>query len=287
MQTVYIDVYFLINFSLNVISLYFAVMLARADSSCLRLLFVGSVLSLMAVLYLFLPENIIVSLVLSIVVGALVLTFSAREASLKRRLCILISFLIVGMTFGGVVGYFYGMLERLMKGVTVGEYEDTNGGILLLALFVLLSVGIIRLLILLFRSRVEKSIVKIAILHNENRIMLDALVDSGNLLRDPFDSSAVLLVKQSEMNVVYPTLGEKADTELIASAADIGIRLHPIPIKAGSGSRLLWGFKPDGVEIITNKGRERIALTVALDKEGGDYGGCKALLPASVLSNAT
>lgn len=286
LQTVYIDVYFLINFSLNVISLYFAVMLARADSSCFRLVSVGVILSLMAVVYLFLPQRFIISLVLSFIVAGIVLVFSARGAKVKRRFCILLSFLIVEMILGGAVSYFYGILERFVNGFTVGEYDDTNGGILLLALFVLLSIGIIRLFILLFRSRFEKSVVKIAIIHNETRIILDALVDSGNLLRDPFDSTAVVLVKQRGIIDVFPNLEGKQDTDLITSAAEIGIRLHLIPLKTGTGSRLLWAFKPDGVEIITDRGRERISLTVALDKEGGDYGGCRALLPSSVLSNA-
>ena len=286
MQTVYIDVYFLINFSLNVISLYFAVMLAHADSSSPRILTTGCILSLLSVLYLFLPEGHAISLSLSVLVGMIIIFFSVRRASIRRRISVLASFFIVELIFGGAVNYFYSVLERLVKGYTVGEYEYTNGGILLLALFVLLSVGIIRLFILMFRARFDKSIVKIAIIHKEKRIMLDALVDSGNLLRDPFDSSAVLLIKEGGFFCAYPSLADKEGEDLVSCGTALGINLHPISIRSGAGTRLLWAFKPDHVEIITEKGTERIAITVALDKEGGDYGGCEALLPVSVLSNA-
>lgn len=286
LQTIYIDVYFLINFSLDVISLYFAVMLARAASSSPRLILVGGALAALSVLYLFLPDGAVFSVLLSICVGGFVFFLSVKAASIKRRMCVLASFLIVEVILGGAVSYFYGMLERLIKGYNVDEYDDTNGGILLLALFVLLTIGIIRLFILLFRSRFESSVVKIAIIHKENRIILDALVDSGNLLRDPFDSSAVIMVKERGIFDAYPELDGKEGVELISSAKSLGINIHPIPITAGTGTRLLWAFKPEWVEILSEKGREKIALTVALDKEGGDYGGCTALLPSSVLSNA-
>ena len=286
MQTVYIDVYFLINFSLDVISLYFAVMLARAASSCPRLLLVGAALATLSVIYLLLPSGAAVSITMSLIVGACVFFLSAKKASIKRRICVLASFITVEVIFGGAVSYFYGILERVVNGYGADEYDDTNGGILLLALFVLLAIGIIRLFILLFRSRAESSVVKIAIIHKDNRIVLDALVDSGNLLRDPFDSSAVVMVKQRGIFDAYPELDGREGVDLIRSAKELGINIHPIPITAGTGARLLWAFKPDGVEILTEKGRERIALTVALDKEGGDYGGCAALLPSSVLGNA-
>ena len=286
MQTIYIDVYFLINFSLDVISLYFAVMLARAASSFPRLLLVGGALATLSVIYLFLEGGVITSVAFSVCVSACVLLLSVKGASIKRRMCVLASFLIVEVIFGGAVSYFYGILERLVKGYTADEYDNTNGGILLLALFVLLAIGIIRLFILMFRSRIESSVVKIAIIHKEKRILLDALVDSGNLLRDPFDSSAVIMVKERGIFDAYPELDGKEGVDLISCAKSLGINIHPIPITSGTGTRLLWAFKPEGVEILTEKGRERIALTVALDKEGGDYGGCTALLPSSVLSNA-
>ena len=286
MQTIYIDVYFLINFSLDVISLYFAVMLSRAASSFIRLLLVGGALAGLSVIYLFLPEGFILSALLSVCVGLCVLFLSVKMASIKRRASVLASFVIVEMILGGAVSYFYGTLERLINGYNVGEGDTTNGEILLLALFVILAIGIIRLFVLLFRSRVESSVVKIAIIHKENRILLDALVDSGNLLRDPFDSTAVIMVKERGIFDAYPTLDGKEGVDLIRCAKELGINIHPIPITTAAGTRLVWAFKPEGIEILTDKGRERIALTVALDKEGGDYGGCAALLPSSVIGNA-
>ena len=57
MQTLYIDVYFLINFTVDFIALYFAVTFAKVPSGTRRLLFGALIGALCSVLYVLSPEK--------------------------------------------------------------------------------------------------------------------------------------------------------------------------------------------------------------------------------------
>ena len=61
MQTLYIDVYFLVNFTVNYLSAYFAIVFAKVPSSTKRLFIASLVGALIAVVTVLLPEIIAVN----------------------------------------------------------------------------------------------------------------------------------------------------------------------------------------------------------------------------------
>ena len=48
----------------------------------------------------------------------------------------------------------------------------------------------------------------------------------------------------------------------------------------------MTGVRPDRVVVTRGKVSEEIEFTVAIDKEGGTYGGYEALLPLAVIRDA-
>ena len=48
---------------------------------------------------------------------------------------------------------------------------------------------------------------------------------------------------------------------------------------------MITGIKADDVSIIIGDKKEKIAVTVAIDKEEGTYGGYRALIPSGVVSD--
>ena len=63
-------------------------------------------------------------------------------------------------------------------------------------------------------------------------------------------------------------------------------RIRLIPVTMGDRTHVLVGVKADKVKLIKAEGEEEISVTLAIDKEGGDYGGYKALMPSAALDNA-
>ena len=60
-------------------------------------------------------------------------------------------------------------------------------------------------------------------------------------------------------------------------------KIRIIPVSYGNQRKILYGMKPDAVYIEKNGVREHISLIIAIDNEGGDFGGYNALIPLSAL----
>ena len=121
---------------------------------------------------------------------------------------------------------------------------------------------------------------------NGQRVVAEALVDTGNLARDPLDMRSVMLV------------GEEIGVRLLGKSAscldspgeigcDLGRRIRLSPVTFGRDRRLLVGFRPDAVYVKTEKGMQEIDIVVAIDKEGGKYGGMDILMPSVAVRDVT
>ncbi len=112
----------------------------------------------------------------------------------------------------------------------------------------------------------------------------EALVDTGNLAVDPMSMRPVMIVKKELANrLLSEEIIELSNIDGIDASMRKRIRL--IPITRGSQTHVLVGVRPDSVRVKTEKGYEDIDVIIAIDKEGGDYGGFLALMPASAIKN--
>ena len=93
---------------------------------------------------------------------------------------------------------------------------------------------------------------------------LTALVDSGNLLREPISGRAVIVAAAGKLAI---------DERAMAK------RLRLIPAGGVTGERLLAGFLPDRVEC----GGREVDAVIALDPGAADYNGCDGILPEILL----
>ena len=62
-------------------------------------------------------------------------------------------------------------------------------------------------------------------------------------------------------------------------------RIRLIPISRGGATHVLTGVKPDSVKVLKDGKCEEIKVTLAIDKEGGTFGGFGALMPAAALDD--
>ena len=63
-------------------------------------------------------------------------------------------------------------------------------------------------------------------------------------------------------------------------------RIRLIPVSRGGETHVLVGVKADTVRLVDGDHSEELRVTLAIDKEGGDFGGYKALMPSAALDNA-
>ena len=284
-QTLYIDVYFLINFTVDILALYFATVFAKCPSSIRRLIISALVGAGAAVIIVFLPEVPILKLTLSAISLFLICFIATKPIGLARRVRYIFAFLIFEALFGGGTYFLWGVLDEHLYGF----FDDFDGGavnkkMLVFSLIVLLAIGVFKMLVMFFTNNVSEGKAEIEIEFLGKRTRLEAFVDSGNLAVDPMDMSPILLIKPKVAKMLFPdSVIDLRDPDILES--EIRRRIRLIPATFGGRAHVLTGVKPSKVTVIKDGESYEIRVTVAIDKEGGTYGGFDALLPSSVLEN--
>lgn len=134
----------------------------------------------------------------------------------------------------------------------------------------LLLEGMLYLLIRLLPC-VLREVRQVELRVGERSIMLPAMVDSGNLMRDPLTSLPVLVIPMQAARALYP----EADGLDKLYALPRGFRLLHVRTAAGAG--LLPMFRPDRCWLYLDGRRQEAKLLAAV--AGREYRGAQALVP--------
>jgi len=134
------------------------------------------------------------------------------------------------------------------------------------------------------RRRMHRGYADVTIPYGENVYTGRALVDTGNLLTDPISALPVILLREREARLLA---GDEVDGKFRGriqpdGAVRGGVRAVPVH---GKPERILYGFLCDRVEIRQGKRTCRRRAVVCVDFGNPDgYGGCGALLPGALLA---
>lgn len=281
MQTLYIDVYFLINFTVDLIALYFASIFSKVPTSIKRLVFASVIGAFTSVFYILSPEKAMLKIIISLVGLLLISVVCAGRVRFFRKIKLTFAFLIFGAMLGAAVYYIYGVFDKYLYSYLSVESEGVqNRRLLLFSLIVLLSIGVFKMLVSFFSNSESAGACTLEIALFDKCIKTEAFIDSGNLAIDPMDMRPVLLIKEEIAKKLLPdSVIDLTDPDLIDKRLRKRIRL--IPITRGGVTHVLTGVRADKVTV---EDREELFVTVAIDKEGGDFGGYLALLPSSAIA---
>ena len=285
MRTLYIDVYFFINLTVDMLSIHFASILSAIEISRKRVFFGAVIGALVAVLSVFNADSVIFRLTVMLLGLFLITLSTVRGVSYRRAIRFSLTFFIIEAVIGAVVGFLWDIFDKyLYDTLSSIEKGSVNRNLLFLAIFVLISIWVVKMIISFFSESVADSTVKIELCYRDKKIRLDAFVDSGNLAVDPMDMTPVLFLKSEEAKKLFPSEAfDSFDPNHLDKDFKRIVRF--IPISRGSGTEVLIGVKIDGVYVVNENLREQLRVIVAIDKEGGSYGGYSALMPAIALKN--
>lgn len=109
----------------------------------------------------------------------------------------------------------------------------------------------------------------------ERSIILPAMLDSGNLLRDPITNLPVLVIPARAARTLFPDLGDPS------SLAELPLGFRLLSVRTAAGSALLPMFRPDECRIYVNGRACKAQLLAAV--AGQEYRGVQALVPMAAL----
>jgi len=265
----YADVLFLVNLSMDFLTIYIASRLTHAKPSIPRTI----TASVLGALYgtgavIFSLEGIIAafcSAALSVLTSVIAFGIEGGVWGLLRQSLMVWG---CGALLGGIMSAFMAMGEPVyLREEGAPSY----------AVYYILTFAAAVLLVRVFSARSERQSAEVEVNVYGERFRFSALCDSGNLMRDPLCGAPVILVSPA---AIGDSLRAKIDAVRHSEGdfGDLEVRFRLIPHKSVDGSGIFFGFVPDEVRVDGVKKRAVIALDEK-EAEGG-YAGFSGIVPS-------
>ncbi len=204
-MTIYIDVILIENLIMNFIILYATGLVLKRKIKKVRLILaslLGAMYSLLTYISSFeIYTNIILKLVLSI----LMVYIAFNAPNVKQIGKDLLLFYLISFVFGGAAFAFIYIIKPqdiLMKnGLFLGTYPLKT---VLLGAIIAFIIVIAAFKIVKSRFSTKDMYCKIKIRLNEKEIETNAMIDSGNLLKEPISNTPVIVVEHTLLYECMP-----------------------------------------------------------------------------------
>lgn len=287
-QDVYADLLFLINFSMDYLCLYICAKIMRRRMRLPRMLAASALGGIYSVISLFLPVQSILSLIIDALICVVMCAIVFSEEGRRLSSTLLCSFLFVGISMmtGGCMTAIFNLLNRL--DLPLDNIESDGISTYLFAILAAVA-GIISLRsgeLISRRSAIKEC--KLTVSLSGRILTLQALSDSGNLVKDPLSGKSVVIIDRAELSKIVDVsiFDSFASGSPQENTAIKGLRI--IPINTAGGRSLLSACIPDRItaEVTAKKGKD---VTLELDalispsdikKSADGYG---AIVPAEIL----
>ncbi|MBQ4066108.1 MAG: sigma-E processing peptidase SpoIIGA [Clostridia bacterium] len=276
--TVYADVLFFVNFSMDFITLWIAALISSREKKALRMSAAAAVGGLYGVLNVILSPGTVITYICAGAISALMCliafgTCSSPVSFIKQSAVIWICGALLGGLMTSILslgGNYYGITSH-----SQGSFS----------LICALSIGALYMAARIICSVKDKRSVTVSASWKGRTVSFSALCDSGNLMRDPLGGSPVIPVSSE---IIEKLCGRGITEALINMESDKlcsdNIRLRIIPSKAISASGMICGFIPDSVTVISGKRKKKVSCVLAVkDCKKDFFGGNSACIPYSLL----
>lgn len=271
-MTVYIDIILLENLCMNYIILFATAYIMKIKISHIRIIAsssIGAVYSIMLYMQI-LP--IYSSIFMKIILSVAMVYISYAPKTVKIAIKQLIIFYLISFAFGGcafALLYFVKPQDIFIKnGVYIGTYSLK---IALLGGIVGFIITYIAFKIIKNKATKEEMIYKLKIKINDKTVEVNALLDTGNKLKDPITLVPVIVIeKQKLYNFLPEEILENIDkiiggdsNKLIEENIKYMSKFRVIPYNSiGKQNGLMLGFKADEVKIIIDEEERTIKNTI-------------------------
>ena len=296
-MTVYLDVIFLENILMNYIIIFATGVVLKVE--CKRLqIFAASIVGAVYTVVMYLNiipiySNFLMKIVLSVVI----MYVSFRPKTVKNLVKDLVIFYLVSFVFGGCVFalmyFLQPQMAQMKNGVFVGAYPLKVALIGGLVAFIILQVSF-----KLVKTKLSKKdmIYEIEVFINGKSTKIKALLDTGNLLKDPITGFPVIVIECRSLKTVLPEkilnnidkiLGGDIDELTKDDMFNKTIsRFRMIPFSSlGKQNGLLLGIKADSVNVILDEKMDTVynAIIGIYDKSFTKNGTYTAIIGLDML----
>ena len=279
---VYADLYFLVNASMDLLCILLTARLLQTKTARWRALLAAGFGGLFSLAILLLGAEgwgeVFLDLAAAFVIC--LLAFAGKRTGAARLARTTTVFFLVSAILGGVMTALYSLLNRLNL-----PFDAFRGETISVWMFAILSLvaGILTLRGGRFLGiSAKKKRVRVEAILFGRRVTLGALLDTGNLLRDPIGGRSVIVAEKSRLRGVLPPAlflppGNPAREAWLRDYENAK-RVRLLPAKTATGEGVLTAIVPDSLVLTCERESHRATHLVALADLGGKAAGFDALI---------
>ena len=296
-MTVYLDIVFLENVLMNYIIVYATGVVIKNDCKRWRVFFASCIGAMYTVVMYLNIIPIYSNIVMKIILSVVMVYIAFKQKSIKRLIKDLVIFYLVSFVCGGCVFalmYFWQpQMVQIRNGVFVGAYP----------LKIALIGGVIAFCVLQFSFKIVKTklnkkdmIYDVEVIISGKSVKVKALLDTGNLLKDPITGFPVIVIENTSLNSIISKkilnnlnkiLGGDIDELTKDKEFEYTIsRFRMIPFSSlGKQNGLLLGIKADSINILLDDKTNRVnnAIIGIYDKSFTKNGAYTAIFGLDML----
>ncbi len=290
-QTVYADVLFLINFSMDFLVFYLCAKLSRRRLNSIRCAIAATLGGSYGVATLFLPQNGLAPLICDILSLALIcaVAFYSKEIGFRDFIGRCALFAGVSAILGGIMSALYSVLNR--SGLAL--LEPDGGDDISVWIFALIAAlggaaavaGGKRMKRI---AAAKQSSIEIGF--GNRTVRLRAMTDTGNLLTDPLSGRGVAICELDAVKELFPReLVEYWERGDIGSTSELpekyALKLRYVPAKGavGAKSSMLTAIVPDIFKVVGDGKEVDADVLIAPVPTKLSAGESRALLPPGII----
>ena len=275
MQTIYADILFLINFTMDFLTLFVTASILRRKASVIRLCIASAIGGIYGVASVFIEGILIINIFINLAVSYLMCLIVFK----KRTLPCYALFDGTGCLLGGAMTAFF----TFMNGINTDSTENNTLPEKIPLGWMAVSATVIGVAAIaggrMAKRKRSLRQCRLTVISHSGAFTLDAMTDSGNLLTDPMTGKPVIILRKNEFlsllpDALVPTFEKGDPSDLSDLAPELLTSVRLIPSSSVGGDKLLFAYIP---KKITVENAEVTAL-IAMGDENG-YGGYCALVP--------
>lgn len=264
-MTVYLDIVLVENIIMNYIILFATGLITKAKIKQINIILASTIGAIYVVIAYITSLEIYSNFILKIILSISMVFIGLKAKDIKSLLKNLVIFYLTSFAFGGcafALLYYIKPQEILMKnGVYIGTYPlkiAILGGIV--------GFIIVNISFKLIKGKIRKKdmFCDVQINFNNQSSQIRAMIDTGNLLKDPITGNNVIIAESKKLENVIPTQILKNINKILEVKEELPntieqeyiARLRLIPFTSlGKQNGMIVGFKPDNI-IINFEGAE-------------------------------
>ena len=245
MQTVYVDLLFLVNFSMDFLCIFLTSKILFRKTSLIRAAIASAMGGAYSVAAIFLPSNHQVIGILSSVLCCILMcltVFWNKGNSLKSIVIVCVTYILSSVLLGGIMTAAFNLLNNSGFDLRGGESNDIPPWLFILAGIASISAACMGGKFLRHTASQKSAVITATIDKKTNTFK--AMCDSGNLLRDSISGRPVIVVDKSMAKDFFDTNVslDTANTDRLNN--ELKRKIAIIPYSTASGNKTMLAFRP-------------------------------------------